>query len=70
MDTEELIRKCQAIVLKEEEGDTVTLGERMKVTGEKIATNCLMGKVMITRGANKEGLRAAMQQAWRTIKEV
>lgn len=42
----------------------------MKVTGEKIVANCLVGKVMITKRVNREGLRAAMQQAWRTIKEV
>lgn len=36
MDTDELIRKCQAIVLKEEEEDTVRLMERMKATGEKL----------------------------------
>lgn len=70
MDTEELIKKCQVIVLKEEEEDTITLMGRMKKTGEKIVANCLVGKVMLTRGVNGEGLKATMQQAWRTVKEV
>lgn len=70
MDTEELIRKCQAIVLKEEEEDTVQLREGMKATGAKLAANCLIGKVMLNRGVNREGLKTAMNQAWRTAREV
>ncbi|KAH9647988.1 hypothetical protein KPL70_025411 [Citrus sinensis] len=31
---------------------------------------CLVGKVMLTKGVNKEGLKAALQQVWRTFKEV
>ena len=38
--------------------------------GGKITANCLVGKIMLTRGVNMEGLKATMQQAWRTIKEV
>ncbi|KAH9685370.1 CCHC-type domain-containing protein [Citrus sinensis] len=44
--------------------------ERMKATGEKIAANCLIGKIMLTRGVNREGLKTAMQLAWRTVREV
>lgn len=43
---------------------------RMKKTGEKIVANCLVGKGMLIRGVNREGLKAAMQHAWRTVKEV
>ena len=70
MDTEELVRKCQAIVLKEEKEDTITVMGKMREAGEEIAANCLVGKILLTRGVNREGLRAAMQQAWRTVKEV
>lgn len=70
MDTEELIRKCQAVALKGEEEDIVTFTARMKITGEKIAANSLVGKVLLTRGVSREGLKAATQQAWRTVKEV
>ncbi|KAL9444024.1 hypothetical protein AB3S75_017241 [Citrus x aurantiifolia] len=70
MDREELVRKCQAIVLKEEEEDTITVMGKMREAGEEIAANCLVGKILLTRGVNREGLRAAMQQAWRTVKEV
>ena len=70
MNTEELIRKCQAIALKEEEEDVVTFMGRMKTKGEKTAANSLVGKILHTRGVNKEGLKAAMQLAWRTVKEI
>ncbi|KAH9697633.1 zinc knuckle protein [Citrus sinensis] len=70
MDTEELLRKCQAIVSKEEETDIVTFMGRMKIKGEEVAANCLVGKVLTSRSINKEGLKAAMQMAWRTVKEV
>lgn len=70
MDTEELIRKCQAVALKEEEEDIVTFMGRIKIKGDKIAANSLVGKVLLTRGVNRDGLKAAMQLAWRTIKEV
>ena len=42
----------------------------MKSKGEKIVTGCLIGKVLISRNVNKEGLKIAMQQAWQTIREV
>ncbi|KAH9781767.1 CCHC-type domain-containing protein [Citrus sinensis] len=70
MDAEELLRKCQASVSKEEETDIVTFMGRMKIKGEEIAANCLVGKVLTSRSINKEGLKAAMQMAWRTVKEV
>lgn len=70
MDTEELIRKCQAVSIKEEEEDIVTIMGIMKIKGENVVANCLVGKVLLTRNINGEGLKAAMQQAWRTVKEV
>lgn len=70
MNTEELIRKCQVITLKEEEEDTVAVMGKMKAKGVKITANCLVGKILLTRGVNLEGLRSAIRQAWRSIKEV
>ncbi|KAH9680286.1 zinc knuckle protein [Citrus sinensis] len=70
MDTEELIQKFQAVALKEEEEDIVMVMGKIKIKGEKLAANCLLGKVLVTKGINREGLKAAMQQAWRTTKEV
>lgn len=43
---------------------------RMKIKGEEVTANRLMGKVLISRSINREGLMAAMQIAWRPIKEV
>ena len=54
MDTEELVRKCQASVLKEEEEDTVTFKGKIRKAGEEIAANCLVGKILLTRGVNRE----------------
>ena len=70
MNTEELIRKCQAITLKEEEKDTVVVMGKMKAKGVNITVNCLVGKILLTRGVNLEGLRSAIRQVWRSIKEV
>lgn len=70
MDTKELICKSQAVALKEEEGDIVTVMERMQIKGTKFAANCLVRKVLLTRGINREGLKTAMQQAWRIVREV
>ena len=38
--------------------------------GGKKAANYLVGKVLLTRKVNREGLKVAMQNAWRTVKEV
>ncbi|KAH9698768.1 DUF4283 domain-containing protein [Citrus sinensis] len=70
MDTEELLRKCQAVVSKEEETDIVTFMGQMKIKGEEVAANSLVGKVLLSRSINREGLKVAMQTAWRTVKEV
>lgn len=48
MATEELIRKCQAIALEEEDEDILTFMGSMKTRGEKMAANCLVGKVLLT----------------------
>ena len=37
---------------------------------EQMMAGCLVGKVLLTKGVNKEGLKAALQQVWRTFKEV
>ena len=42
----------------------------MTVRGEKVAAHYLVGKILHTRGVSREGLSAAMQQVWRSIKEV
>lgn len=42
----------------------------MKIKGEEVTANCLVGKVLLSRSINREGLKAAMQIAWRPIKEV
>lgn len=70
MDTKELIQKCQAIAIKEEAEDIVMIMGSMKIKGEKVVANCLVGKVLLTRSINMKGLKAAMQQVWRTVKEV
>lgn len=70
MDSEDLVRKCQAVVAKEKEEDIVNFMGRMKLKGEEVATNGLMGKVLLTRSVNGEGLKTTMQQTWRTVKEV
>ncbi|KAL9416831.1 hypothetical protein AB3S75_039925 [Citrus x aurantiifolia] len=69
MDTEELVRKCSAITLQEEEKDKITMLGSMKEKGLKLAANCLVGKFVLNKGINTEGLRAALQQVWRIIKE-
>lgn len=42
----------------------------MKEKKEKVLAGYLMGKILLTRGVHKEGLKMALQQVWRTIKEV
>ncbi|KAL9427056.1 hypothetical protein AB3S75_033778 [Citrus x aurantiifolia] len=70
MDTEELIRRCKSITLKEEEDDAVMFIGGMKKDGERVAAHCLVGKILLNRDVNKEGLRYAMQLAWKTTKEI
>ncbi|KAH9658540.1 hypothetical protein KPL70_023537 [Citrus sinensis] len=70
MDTDELIRKCKAITIREEDKSRVTLEASMKAKKEKALANCLVGKVLLTRVVNKEGMKIALQQVWRTFKEV
>lgn len=60
METEELIRKCSAITLEEEEEDKIIFGGSMKAKGEKIAAGCLVGKILSTRGISHEGVKAAL----------
>lgn len=70
MDTVELIRKCQVVVLKENEEDIINFIGRMKIKGGEMAANYLVGKVLLSQSINIEGLKAVIQQAWKTIKEV
>lgn len=49
MDTEELVRKCSAITLQEEENDKITLLGSMKEKGLKFAANYLVGKVVLNK---------------------
>ncbi|KAH9716467.1 hypothetical protein KPL71_021472 [Citrus sinensis] len=70
MDTKELIRRCKSITLKEEEEDAVLFIGRMKNEGERVAARCLVSKILLNRDVNKDGLRYAMQQAWKTTKEI
>ena len=70
MDPEELIRRCRAIKLSDEEEGRVSFKSQMKAIGEKIVAGCLIGKVLHTRGVSIEGLKSVMQREWRTSREV
>lgn len=70
MDTDELIRRCQEISLEGEKRGRVSLKSTMKMTGQKMVNGCLLGKVMLAREINIVGLKAALQQVWRTLREV
>lgn len=56
--------------IKEEEKNIVTFMGKMKLHEERVAANCLVGKVLLRRGINKGGLKTTMQLAWRTVNEV
>ena len=60
MDTDELIRKCKAITIREEDKSRVTLEASMKAKKEKALANCLVGKVLLMRVVNKEGMKIAL----------
>lgn len=62
--------KCKAIILEEEKMSRVVIGDIMKDKERKLVVECLLGKVLHSRGVNKEGLKSALQQVWRTIEEV
>lgn len=70
MDTEELIRKCKAITLKEEETDKISFIGTMRRKGEKLAAHCLIRKILRSREVNTEGLRTSMQQVWKSVREI
>lgn len=44
MDTEELIRKCKAITLKDEEAEKISFKGNMKKKGEKLAGAASLGR--------------------------
>ena len=62
MDTEELIRKCKVKAIKEKEKNRVTLEVIMKEKREKLLVGWLMGKILLTRGVHKEGLKMGLLQ--------
>ncbi|KAL9409114.1 hypothetical protein AB3S75_047491 [Citrus x aurantiifolia] len=70
MESEELIRRCRAIKLSDEEKGRVSFKSKMKDKGEKIVAGCLIDKVINTRGVSIEGLKMGMQRVWKTTKEV
>ncbi|KAK9187829.1 hypothetical protein WN944_019228 [Citrus x changshan-huyou] len=70
METDELIQKCRAITLEDEEEDKVSFAGKMKAKGAETVERCLLGNVLIKRVVNKEGLQVTMQQVWRTVREV
>lgn len=65
MEIDELIKKCSAISLEEEEEDKVIFRSSMNEKGAKIVAGCLVGKSFTTRSTSREGERIALQQAWR-----
>lgn len=69
MDMEELIWKCKAITLDEEEADQIIFGGQMKEKGSRAIAGCLVGKILLARGVNREGLKVALHQAWRIVSE-
>lgn len=70
MDTDELIRRCQEISLEGEKRGRVSFKNKMKATGQKLTEGCLLGKVLLSREINIGGLRAALHQVWKTLREV
>lgn len=54
METEELIRKCQAITLEGEEADQFNFEGQMKEKGFRAVAGCLVGKILLARGVNRE----------------
>lgn len=70
MDDDELIRRCEAITLNSEEENMISFIGRMKTKGEKLVAHYLVGKILHARSVPRKGLRAAMQQAWRSTKEL
>lgn len=44
--------------------------ERMKLKGEKLTAHCLVGKILQTCSVSWKGIRAVMQQAWKSTKEL
>ncbi|KAL9437045.1 hypothetical protein AB3S75_022980 [Citrus x aurantiifolia] len=70
MDTEELIRKCRAITIREEDRTQMSVEVNMKARNREVLAGCLVGKVLLSKSVNKEGLKSALQQTWRTLKEV
>lgn len=42
------IKKCKVITLKEEDRDKIDFSGRLKMNGEKLAADSLVGKIMLT----------------------
>lgn len=60
IETEELIRKCQAITLEGEEADQFIFEGLMKEKGYRAVAGCLAGKILLAREVNREGLKIAL----------
>ncbi|KAL9453545.1 hypothetical protein AB3S75_009200 [Citrus x aurantiifolia] len=70
MDTEELIRKCKAISIRDGHERKLLLRGGTQGQGGRRMANSLVGKVLLARSIHTEGIKTALAQAWRTIKEV
>lgn len=70
MDTEELIRKCKAISIREGAERKLTLRSGIEEKGGRIMANSMIGKLLLSRSVHTESIRSALVQAWRTTKEV
>ncbi|KAH9663933.1 CCHC-type domain-containing protein [Citrus sinensis] len=70
MDAEDLIKRCRAIKLSDEEEGRFSFKRSMKAKGEKIVAGCLIGKVLHTREVSIEGLKLAMSRVWKISREV
>ena len=57
------------ITLKGEEVDQVFFEGQMKERGSRAIGGCLVGKILLTRGVNHEGLKVALHQALHTVQD-
>lgn len=51
-----------------EEGDNMSFIGRMKMKGERIGA-CIIGKILLDRDLNTEGLRLVKRRVLKTIKD-
>lgn len=70
MDPEDLIKRCRAIRLSDEQEGRVFFKTSIKAKGEKIVTGYLIGKVLRTKKVSIERLKIAMHRVWKISREV